>query len=75
MCGLQSQGTFVEDIAEDSEGEDGECEAIAAVERLASCELRKCFIVVFASRGDVPEGWVEDYARCGDWRYLLADVV
>lgn len=66
MRGLLAEGSLVDGVSQDAEGEDGEGEAIAAVETVAAGELGDGFVVVFSSRGDVPECWVEDDACRGD---------
>lgn len=47
MRGLRAEGAFVEDVAEDAEGEDGDGEAVAAVVGVAACELGEDLVVVF----------------------------
>lgn len=65
MGRLAAQGALVEGIADQAQGEDGQGEAIAAVEGVAARELREGFVVVFGARRRVPEGGVEDDgARC-----------
>ena len=64
---MDTQGALVEGVAEDAEGEDGDGEGVAAVFGVATGEHRDPFVVVFVAGSDVPEGWVEDYAGCGDY--------
>ena len=64
MRGLDTQRTLVEGIAEDAEGKDGDGEGVAAVFGVATGEFGDPFVVVLVARGDVPEGWVKDYACC-----------
>ena len=64
MARLHSQCSLVECIPEDSEGEDGEGEGIAAVICIAAGELGESLVVVFSAGSDVPESWVEDDACC-----------
>jgi hypothetical protein len=65
---LVAESAFVECIADEADGEDGDGECVAAVERFAACELRDGFFVVFGSCCDVPERRVEDYGGSGNWR-------
>lgn len=61
MRGLDAESALVDGVAEDAEGEDGEGQAVAAVEGVAAGELGEGFVAVFGAGGGVPEGWVEDY--------------
>ena len=47
MGGLVAQGSFVEEVAEDTQGEDCYGEEVASVACVSACELRDDFVVVF----------------------------
>lgn len=51
MRGLRAEGAFVEDVAEDAEGEDGYCKAVACVAGVSAGELGESFVVVFWGAG------------------------
>jgi hypothetical protein len=44
---LLAQGTLVEEVAEDTEEEDGDCEAVTGFARVSARELGQDFVVVF----------------------------
>lgn len=68
MSGLIAQSAFVEGIAENSDGEDGDGEDVAAVVGVAAREFGEGFVAVFVAGCEVPEGGVEDYAAGGDYK-------
>ena len=47
MGRLSTKSSFVEEVAEDAEGEDRYCEAVAAITRVSASELRENFVVIF----------------------------
>ena len=47
MGWLGAESLLVEVVAEEAEGEDRYCEAVAAVEGVAACELGEDLVVVF----------------------------
>lgn len=47
MRGLRAQGSFVEEVAKDAEGEDGYRKSIAAIACISAGKFGKYLIVVF----------------------------
>lgn len=71
MCWLGAQGALVDEVAGDSEGEDGHGQQVAAAVGVVAGEAREGLVVVFAAGGGVPEGRVEDDEGCGSWFWVL----
>jgi len=64
VAGLLAQGALVEAVADETQGEDGDGEGVAAVKGVAAGELGENFVVVLGTGGRVPEEGVEE-DRCG----------
>jgi hypothetical protein len=44
---LIAECALIEEVAEDSEGEDGYCKTVAGIARVASSQLGQDFVVIF----------------------------
>ena len=64
MTRLLAKCSLVDCIAEETKQEDGDGEAIAAVESVAARKLRESLVVVLCPCDEVPEGRVEDDGSC-----------
>lgn len=65
MRGLEAQGALVDHVAGDAEGENRDCESVAAAVGVVAGQAREGFVPVFGACGGVPESGVKDYEGCG----------
>lgn len=67
MRRLIAEGSFVEDVAKDSQREDGHSEGIAAVVRISAEDLGEGLVAIFVAGGEVPESRIEKYTGSSDY--------
>lgn len=74
MRWLVSEGTFVQEVAEDAKGEDCDGEDVAAIFWVSAGQFSDGFVVIFLSRCNVPEDWVECNGSCCNCEALLVEI-
>jgi hypothetical protein len=67
MRGLSAQSPLVQRVPEETEEENGHCEAVTTIASISAREFSESLIAVLQARSGVPECGIEDDAPYSDY--------